>query len=72
MLNTFLTSNSAWMRLARTVLQGIIGVIVAYIDVIIGQIGFIPDELRPVIVALVMAVLSPIMKALGGKEETEG
>ena len=70
-MNTFLTSNSPWMRLARTVLQGIIGVIVAYLDVIIGQIGFIPDEMRPVIVALVMAVLSPVMAILG-KEDTEG
>lgn len=68
-MNTFLTSNSAAMRLARTIFQGIIGVFIAYVDVIIVQITYIPDEMRPVIVALVMAILSPIMKALGGKEE---
>ena len=70
-MNKFLTSNSAGMRLARTIFQGIIGVLIAYVDVIIGQFVTIPDEMRPVIVAMVMAILSPIMKALGGKEETE-
>ncbi len=69
-MNTFLTSNSPWMRLARTILQGIIGVVVAYLDAIVGQFGFIPEEMRPVIVALVMAVLSPIMAMLG-KTDTE-
>ena len=67
-MNTFLTSNSAAMRLARTIFQGIIGVIVAFLDVIIGFVPCIPDELRPVIVARCMAILSPIMKSLGGKD----
>lgn len=60
----FLTSNETIYRLARTILQGIIGTIVAYIDVIVGMMA-IPNELRPMIVALVMAILSPIMSELG-------
>lgn len=66
-MNYFLTSNSASMRLARTIVQAIIGVIIAYADVLVGQVVF-NAEMRPVIVALVMAVLSPIMAALGGEE----
>ena len=64
----FLTANTAGMRLARTILQAVIGVIIANIDYIIGQVVIDP-QMRPVIVALVMAVLSPIMKALGGNDE---
>lgn len=55
------------MRLARTIVQAIFGVIIAYADVLVGQVVFNP-EIRPVIVALVMAILSPIMAALGGEE----
>ena len=66
----FLTANTGGMRLARTILQAIIGVIIANIDYLIGQVVIDP-QMRPVIVALVMAILSPIMKALGG-EEMEG
>lgn len=69
-MNEFLTSNSAAMRLARTIVQGIIGVIIAYADVLVGQVVF-NAEMRPVIVALVMAVLSPIMATLGGENGGE-
>lgn len=66
-LHYFLSANTAGMRLARTILQAVIGVIIANIDYLIGQIVIDP-AMRPVIVALVMAVLSPVMKALGGEE----
>lgn len=63
-MQKFLNSNETRYRLARTILQGIAGVIIAYLDVLIGILT-IPNELRPFIVALVMAVLSPIMSELG-------
>lgn len=69
-MTKFLTSNSASMRLARTIVQAVIGVIIAYADVLVGQVVFNP-ELRPVIVGLVMAILSPIMATLGEKEENK-
>ena len=69
-MNYFLTSNSASMRLARTIVQAIIGVIIAYADVLVGQVVF-NAEMRPVIVALVMAVLSPIMATLGGSDDVD-
>ena len=68
-MKKFLNSNAAEMRLARTILQGVIGVLIANIDLIIGY-TVIPPELRPVVTGLTMAVLSPIMAALGGKYES--
>lgn len=68
-MNTFLTSNETPYRLARTIFQGLIGAVIAYLDVLIGMFA-IPDELRPFIVLVVMAVLSPVMSCIksGGKE----
>ena len=68
--NTFLKSNETKYRLLRTIAQGVIGVLVAYIDVIIGVLA-IPNELRPMIVALIMAVLSPLMSEFGKNKEEE-
>lgn len=57
--------NDSWQyRLLRTIIQGVIGVIIANADVIVGFTPF-PPEIKVIIVALVMAVLSPIMAALG-------
>lgn len=63
-MNTFLTSNEAKWRLARTIVQGLLGVLVANIDLIAGQVILDPAQ-RAVIVPIVMAILSPIMAALG-------
>lgn len=68
-MNKFLSVNTPAMKLARTIFQAVIGVVVAYIDTIIGFFA-IPDEVRPIIVGLVMAVLSPIMAVLGGEEKS--
>ena len=65
-MKEFLTSNSAGARLARTIVQAIIGVLIANMDLLVGQFIF-NAEIRPVIVGLVMAILSPIMAALGDK-----
>lgn len=63
-------SDNSWKgRLIRTILQGVIGVIIANLDLLVGYV-MIPPELRPFVVALVMAILSPIMAALGGADGT--
>jgi len=64
----FLKSNETKDRLLRTILQGILGVIVANIDIFVASLTIQP-EYKPVIVALVMAVLSPIMSELGKKND---
>ena len=61
-------SNDTKDRLIRTILQGIIGVIIANLDLLVSGLT-IPVEYKPMIVALVMAVLSPIMSELGKKDE---
>ena len=67
-MNRFLTSNDWQFRLLRTIVQGILGVIIANIDVITGTFSFDPT-IKALIVALVMAVLSPIMAMLGNSGE---
>ena len=64
----FLKSNEALYRLLRTIFQGVIGVLIANLDTITGAFQ-IPDIWKPIIAALVMAILSPIMASLGGKND---
>lgn len=64
-MNEFLNSNEWQWRLARTVVQGVIGVLVANVDLIVGWCVVEP-QVRGLVVALVMAVLSPVMAGLGG------
>ena len=65
-MNNWLNDNSTKARLLRTIVQGVIGVLIANLDLLVGMVQ-IPPELKPVIVALVMAVLSPIMSEMGGR-----
>lgn len=57
-------ADTAGARLTRTIVQGIVGVIVANLDVILGMYIFDPVT-RGIVVPLVMAILAPIQKALG-------
>ena len=70
-MNRFLTENSPTMRCARTVFQGVCGVVVAQLPQVLGLY-----QLDPVwsatIVALTMAVLSPIMATLGEEGVQDG
>ena len=67
-MNTFLTSNEWQYRLLRTIVQGVLGVVVANLDLIVGACVLDPSQ-RALVVALVMAVLSPIMEQLGTEDE---
>lgn len=69
-MRKFLSSNETKYRLLRTILQGIIGVLIANVDLLVGSFN-IPVAYKPMIVALVMAILSPIMSELGVKQEDE-
>ena len=67
-MHTFLTSNETAWRLIRTIVQGIIGVVIANLDIIIGAWNFSP-ETKALTVALTMAILSPIMGAISSNGE---
>lgn len=66
-MKKLLTSNDTIFRLLRTIIQSVIGIVVANADVIIGTFT-INEVWKPIIVALVMAILSPIMAELGKGE----
>ncbi len=68
-MELFLTSNEWQWRLLRTV---VLGVVVANLDMLVGC-AVLEPVWRAVVVALVMAVLSPVMAELGAAEvEKEG
>lgn len=67
-MKALFNSNDTKDRLIRTIIQGVIGVIIANLDLLVSGLT-IPTEYKPMIVALVMAVLSPIMAELGKDEE---
>lgn len=69
-MKKFLQSNETRYRLFRTIIQGIIGVVIANADFLISGLNFSP-EAKAFIVALVMAILSPIMSELGNNEPEE-
>lgn len=61
--------DNGWQyRLYRTIIQGIIGVVLANADTVISAIQIDPMW-KPIIAATVMAILSPIMAELGKKNE---
>lgn len=64
-MSEFLASNDWQWRLLRTIVQGVLGVVITNLDLIMGWCVLDPS-MRGLVVALVMAVLSPIMAALGG------
>ena len=67
-MNEFLSSNEWQWRLLRTIVQGVLGVLIANIDLILGWCVLDPS-VRALVVALVMAVLSPVMAAIGGSDD---
>lgn len=66
-MKKFLSSNAWQYRLLRTIVQGVIGVLIANLDLLIGFTP-IPPDVKPLIAALIMAILSPVMAAMGGDE----
>ena len=63
-MNLFLTSNEWQWHLLRTVVQGVLGVVVANAGLLMG-VAVLDPTWRALCVAMVMAVLSPVMAELG-------
>ena len=70
-MTDFLTSNEWQWRLLRTIAQGVLGVVVANVDLLVGTAVLEPSW-RALVVALVMAVLSPLMAEIGKDNELKG
>lgn len=69
-MSKFLTDNTPQMRLMRTILQGVIGVVISQLPAIADGAQLDPAW-SAAVAALVMAVLSPIMAALGEGDDPE-
>ena len=63
-MEKFLTGNEWSWRLLRTIAQGVLGVFVANVDLIVG-FAVLDPTMRALVVAFVMAMLSPVMAELG-------
>ena len=70
-MSKFLTSNEWEWRLLRTIAQGVLGVVVANVDLLVG-VAVLEPTWRALVVALVMAVLSPLMAEIGKGNELKG
>ena len=63
MLNDFLTSNDTGMRLVRTIVQGLVSVLIVAVPLALG--GVIKDATwASIATAAIMCVLSPVMSML--------
>lgn len=69
-MNEFLTSNEWQWRLLRTVAQGVLGVVVANVDMLVGA-AVLDPAWRALVAALVMAALCPVMAELGAAQAEE-
>ena len=63
-MNRFLTSNERQWRFMRAVVQGVLGVVVANVDLLMG-VAVLANTRRSLCVAKVMAVLSTVNAELG-------
>lgn len=66
-MNRFLTSNEWQWRLLRTVVQG---VVVANVDLLMG-VAVLDPTWRALCMAMVMAVLPPVMAELGKADDSD-
>ena len=69
-MNLFLTSNEWQGRLLRTVVQGVLGVVVANVGLLMG-VAVLDPTWRALCMAMVMAVLSPVMAELGKADDSD-
>lgn len=70
MLDRFLTSNGMAARLARTVLEGLLGLLVVAVPVWCG--AHMDPVTASMVTAAVTVVASPVIAVLGGRKPEDG
>lgn len=71
MLEKFINDNSMEMRLARTIVQGVLAALIVFVPTAVGYLNLGPEE-ASFLTAAIMAVLSPLMAMLKkGKPEAD-
>lgn len=69
MFDNFINSNSLKMRLLRTILEGILSIIVVSVPIIVGWWALTPEQ-ASILTAILMAIFTPILALLKtGKPE---
>ena len=63
MLNEFINGNGMAMRLARTIVQGVLAAFIVFVPTAVGYLNLGPEE-ATFLTAAIMAVLSPLMSML--------
>lgn len=66
----FFKSNEWQWRLVRTIVQGIIGFLIANIDLLFANFSMDANT-KAIVVGVTMAILSPIMAEIGNKNTEE-
>ena len=69
-MERFLTDNSASMRFARTVVQGILAALIVFVPEAMGMLDLQPS-VAALLTAAIMAVLSPAMAMLRASDTIE-
>lgn len=69
-MNHFLTENTPVMRTLRTIVQGLIAVLISCLPQLVAGIPLDP-ALQSATVAAIMAVLAPIMALIAGRDPEE-
>lgn len=69
-LTKFLTDNSPLYKCYRTIVQGILAAFILYLPDVFG-LWHLDPVVNSLAVAVVMAILSPIMAMLGSKDDEE-
>lgn len=69
-MERFLTDNSASMRFARTVVQGILAALIVFIPEAMGMLDLQPS-VAALLTAAIMAVLAPAMALLKASDTIE-
>lgn len=63
MFNEFINGNGMAMRLARTIVQGLLAALIVFVPTAVGYLNLGPEE-ATFLTAAIMAVLSPLMAML--------
>ena len=69
-MERFLTDNTASMRFARTVVQGILAALIVFVPEAMGMLDLQPS-VAALVTAAIMAVLSPAMAMLKASDTIE-
>lgn len=66
-MKTLFSKNTTLYKTLRAILQGVIGLIIVNIDLLVGFVHIDPS-LKPFLATLVVVILTPIMSEMGGGE----